>query len=282
MTKSPQATLADKFQKMHKEKDILVLPNSWDAGSAVIFEKEGFEAIGTTSAGIAYALGYPDGECICFEDIVDTTEKILNRICVALSVDVERGFGNTIQEVVCNIEHIIKKGAVGINIEDGILANKELSNMQEQCNLIAEISKIKDRLGINFVINARTDSLWLSTKKTKSEQIEESIIRANSYLKAGADCIFVPGLLEIEEIKMLVRGIDGPINIITTPSSPNIQELEKLGVARVSTGSGPVRASYALVKNISNELKTEGTYNNIYKTTIAYDKINYLFSKTCN
>lgn len=277
MTKETQSQLADKFQNMHKENRIIVLPNAWDAGSAVIFEKEGFSAIATTSAGISYSLGYPDGEIITFEDVLDTTKKIQKRISIPLSVDVERGYGNNTSEIVNNIQTIIEQGVVGINIEDGILAQKTLSDMNEQCKLISEISKIKNHLGINFVINARTDSFWLGTGKTKDEQLSQTIKRANKYLKAGADCIFVPGLLEVNEIEMLVQHIKGPVNIITTPSSPSIKELQKLGVARVSTGSGPVRASFALIKNISNELKDEGTYNNIYKTTIAYDKLNYIF-----
>lgn len=277
MTQKTQVELAKKFQNMHKENRILVLPNAWDAGSAVIFEKEDFNAIGTTSAGISYCLGYPDGEFITFDDVLDTTKKIQKRISIPLSVDVERGYGNTNSEIIDNIKKIIQEGAVGINIEDGILEKKELSDMNEQCDLIQEISKIKDELGIDFVINARTDSFWLQTCKTKDEQLSQAIKRGNKYLKAGADCIFVPGLLEIEDIEILVQHIKGPVNIITTPSSPSVIELQKLGVARVSTGSGPVRASFAKIKKISNELKKDGTYNNIYKTTIAYDKINYIF-----
>ncbi len=277
MNKTSQVELANKFQNMHKENRILVLPNAWDAGTAVIFEKEDFNAIGTTSAGISYSLGYPDGEFITFDDVLDTTQKILRRISIPLSVDVERGYGNTNSQIVSNIRKIIQEGAVGINLEDGILEEKELCDMQEQCDLIQEISKLKDSIGINFVINARTDSFWLGTAKTKDEQLSQAIKRGNKYLKAGADCVFVPGLLEINEIEMLVQHIKGPVNIITTPSSPGVKELQKLGVARVSTGSGPVRASFAKIKKISNELKKDGTYNNIYKTTIAYDKINYIF-----
>lgn len=277
MTKPTQIKLANNFQNMHKEKKILILPNAWDAGSAVVFEREGFEAIATTSAGISYSLGYPDGEFITFDDVLDTTKKIQKRISVALSVDVERGYSDTTIEIVNNIKNLIEAGVVGINIEDGILDKKELSDMQKQCDLIIEISKLKNTMGINFVINARVDSLWLATAVTKEKQIEQAIQRANSYLKAGADSVFVPGLLEVEDIKTLVQQINGPLNIITTPITPPTNELEKLGVARVSTGSGPVRATFALIKNISNELKNEGSYNSIYKTTIAYDKINDIF-----
>jgi len=276
MTKQMQIDLAENFQNMHKEKNILVLPNAWDAGSAVMFEKEGFNAIGTTSAGISYSLGYPDGECITFDDVLDTTKKIIRRIGVALSVDIERGYGENSEEIVNNVKQIINAGAVGINIEDGILALKELVNKEEQSKLIYEISKIKDTLGVNFVINARTDCFWLSTSNNKEELLKQTIIRANDYIKAGADCVFVPGEFNENDITLLVSQINGPINIIATPSISSTNELQKLGVSRVSTGSAPVRATYALIKNISYELKNKGTFHNIYKTTIPYDKLNFI------
>ncbi|NQY94389.1 MAG: isocitrate lyase/phosphoenolpyruvate mutase family protein, partial [Campylobacteraceae bacterium] len=237
MSKETQIKLADQFQKMHKEKKILVLPNAWDAGGAVIFEKEGFSAIGTSSAGISYSLGYPDGEYISFDDILDTTKKIKKRISIPLSVDVERGYGKSHIEISENIQKVIEEGAVGINLEDGILNSKDLSDITYQCDLIEKISKLKDTLGINFVINARTDAYWLNISDDKTLLFEETVKRANLYLNAGADCIFVPGMLSSEEIKMFVDQIQGPLNIITTPNTPSIESLEKLGVARVSTGS---------------------------------------------
>jgi len=277
MSKETQRELANQFQKMHTEKKILVLPNAWDAGGAVIFEKDGFSAIGTSSAGISYSLGYPDGEYISFDDIVDTTKKIKKRISIPLSVDVERGYGKDITATVQNIRIVIEEGAVGINLEDGLLNSQGLVDITKQCDLISEISKLKDALGINFVINARTDAYWLNLSTDKNVLFEQTVQRANLYLKAGADCIFVPGILDIEEIKMFVDEINGPINIIITPNTPSIDFLEKLGVARVSSGSAPARASYAQLKNISNELHNLGTYSNIFKTNIAYDKLNSIF-----
>jgi len=277
MSNETQRELANQFQKMHTEKKILLLPNAWDAGGAVIFEKDGFSAIGTSSAGISYSLGYPDGEYISFDDIVDTTKKIKKRISIPLSVDVERGYGKDITATVQNIRMVIEEGAVGINLEDGLLNSQGLVDMKKQCDLISEISKLKDTLGINFVINARTDAYWLNLSADKNVLFEQTIQRANLYLKAGADCIFVPGILDIEEIKMFVDEINGPLNIIITPNTPSIDFLEKLGVARVSSGSAPARASFALIKNISNELHQQGTYSNIFKTNIAYDKLNCIF-----
>lgn len=277
MNKEVQQKLAKEFHEMHSSNQILILPNAWDAGGAVIFEKEGFAAIGTTSAGISYSLGVSDGEFISIDDVLDTVTKIQKRITIALSVDCERGYGKTNEEIVQNIKAIIQAGAVGINIEDGLSSNCELINIDEQCKIIEDICTLKNELDINFVINARTDAFWLKIGETKEEQLSLSIKRANRYLKAGADCVFVPGVLTKADIEILVHHIHGPVNIIATPTSPNIQELQELGVSRVSLGSGPVRASLAIIKNIANEIIKEGTFHNMYKTTIAYDKANYLF-----
>lgn len=277
MNKEVQQELAKAFHKMHHSSNILILPNAWDAGSAVIFEKEGYEAVGTTSAGISYSLGVSDGEFITIDDVLDTVKKIQKRISIPLSVDCERGYGKTNEEIVKNIKAIIQAGAVGINIEDGLSSTCELTNMDEQCQIITDICTLKDELNINFVINARTDAFWLKIAKTKEEQLALSIERANRYLKAGADCVFVPGVLTKEDIETLVRHIQGPLNIIATPTSPNIRELQELGVSRVSLGSGPVRASLAVIKNIAHEIKEKGTFHNMYTTSIAYDKANFLF-----
>ena len=277
MNKNGQQELALKFQKMHTSNKILVLPNAWDAGGSVIFEKEGFEAIGTTSAGISYSLGLSDGEFITIDDILDTTKKIQRRITLPLSVDIERGFGKTNKEIIQNIKAVIQEGAVGINIEDGISSCNELTPLDEQCKIIEEIAQLKRDMGIDFVINARTDAFWLGIGSNKEEQLSLSIKRCNRYLKAGADCVFIPGGFNKEEIGILVKHIKGPLNIIATPTSPNIQELQELGVSRVSLGSGPVRAALAVIKNIANEVKNEGTFSHMYKTTIAYDKVNFMF-----
>lgn len=278
MTQELQQELAQKFQKMHTSHKILVLPNAWDAGSCVIFEREGFEAIGTTSAGMSYSLGLSDGEFLTIDDILDATRKMQRRITAALSVDIERGYGKTHEKIVKNVQSIIQEGVVGINIEDGISFTNELTPLDEQCKIIQDLAQLKIQMNIDFVINARTDTLWLGIGGNREEQLSLSINRCNRYLSAGADCVFVPGSLNKEEIAMLVKQINGPLNIIATPSCPTIHELESLGVARVSLGSGPVRAALAVIKNIAHEVKNEGTFHTMYTTTIAYDEANDMFN----
>ncbi len=277
MNKKTQIELAETFQKMHTNNRILVLPNAWDAGGAVIYEKEGFEAIGTTSAGISYSLGYSDGEYITIDDVLDTTRKILKRITLPLSVDIESGYETKNEEILKNISMIIKEGVVGINIEDTTESNQELKDIDTQSNLIKEIANLKKTLGINFVINARTDVYLVPSQQSNKTLLDETISRANKFLEAGADSIFIPADLSLEEISFLVQNINGPINILATPKGATIKELENVGVARVSLGSSPVRASFSNLQKISKDVLSSGNFKSIGENTISYDEINLIF-----
>jgi len=272
-----QKELAEHFQQLHTSEKLLVLPNAWDAGSAVIFEKTGFQAVGTTSAGIAYSLGYPDGEHISFENIVDCSKKILKRTTVPISVDIETGFGDSPESIQSNVKQIIELGAVGINIEDGIIAPETgLIDLELQIERIKAIAELKHELDIPFVINARTDVYWLGVGEEK-DRLSLAVGRARAYTTAGADCIFIPGILQLETIKTLVNEIPLPINLIATPEGLSPSELEALGVSRLSLGSGPVRATLALTQTIAKELK-QGSFDTMLEKTINYQKANELCS----
>lgn len=277
MNKERQIALAEGFRDLHTAPDLLVLPNAWDAGSAVIFEKEGFSAVGTTSAGIAYSLGYPDGEQVRLGDLLEVEQRILRRLSVPLSVDVETGYGAEVTQVVNTVTQVVELGAVGINLEDGSSGvPPSLLDLTEQCEKIRALRRLKENLGIPFVINARTDVFWLQIGESKS-RMAKSIERADAFLEAGADCIFVPGRLEPSLIRKLTAAISGPLNIIATPDCPSVAELEGLGVARLSLGSSPVRAALGITQKIARELKRRGTYTSMYETTIPYKQANLLF-----
>lgn len=278
MIKERQIELAHRFQEFHKSRNLLLLPNAWDAGSAVIFEKEGFDAVGTTSAGIAYSLGYPDGEHITLPDLLDIESKIIRRISVPLTVDLETGYGNSLSQILSTVQNVIEGGAVGINIEDGLNGEyPTLFDCREQCQKIREIKRLKEITGIPFVLNARTDIYWLAIGDPK-QRLNEAIQRSNFYLEAGADCVFVPGLLTQKVIRDLVIEINGPINIITTPICPNVSALEDLGVSRLSIGSGAIRAVLGIAQKIARELKQNGSFISMYETTITYEEANNLFN----
>lgn len=277
MNKEQQIHLAHRFQALHQTPKLLCLPNAWDAGSAVIFEKEGFEAIGTTSAGIAYSLGYPDGEQMTVADLLEVEHKIIRRITIPLTVDIETGYGGNLSEILNTVQSVIEGGAVGINIEDGLSGDSPaLFDCREQCQKISEIKRLQAITGIPFVINARTDVYWLSLGEPE-RRLNTAIKRANAYLEAGADCAFVPGLMTAELISELVKEIKGPVNIIATPVCPPVSELEALGVSRLSIGSGAARAALGITQRIARELKQPGSFTSLAEIAIRYDAANNLF-----
>ena len=274
-----QAERAELFQALHRTPEMLVLPNAWDAGSAVIFEKAGFRAIGSTSAGIAYSLGYPDGEKVPFDEMLAVQERIVRRIGVPFSMDIETGFGSGIAEVRRIVEQVVSAGAVGINVEDGRNARQaHLVDLQFQCELLREIVRFRDGSAVPFVINARTDSFWLGLG-SPADALRESVERANAYLDAGADCAFVPGNLGRETIEALVREVHGPLNVIAAPNTPAPKLLEEMGVARLSLGSGPARASLATVREIAQAVRG-GSLGFLESVALSYAEANSLMSDT--
>jgi 2-methylisocitrate lyase-like PEP mutase family enzyme len=274
-----QFELAKRFYNLHLGPKLLILANVWDVGSAVIFERAGFAALGTTSAGIAYSLGYPDGERINLDDILDFERKIVNKVHIPLSVDIETGYGKTIDDVVATVKRVIGASAVGINLEDGQATDSlSLIDLREQCHRIEAIARLKTDFGVPFVINARTDAVWLEIGDHQA-QMETAIRRANAYLEAGADCVFVPGALEPQSIKTLVQRIDGPLNVILTPNCPSVADLESLGVARLSLGSAPVRAVLGLTQRLALEIMEGGNLMGIFEHAIPYQSANELFGQ---
>jgi 2-methylisocitrate lyase-like PEP mutase family enzyme len=264
MVSSIQKERAELFLKFHQEKEILVLLNSWDIGSSKLIEASGYKAIATTSMGIAASLGYPDGQVIQLPEMIEVITGIVNAVQVPVTVDVEAGYGNDSGEIVDSVKKIIATGIVGINIEDSINLSPILVDEMEFCERISAIRSLSDSLGFHLVINARTDSFYTSSGSARAN-LSESIRRGNKYREAGADCIFVQPVWEKETIAALVKEIDAPINILSNPGigagiPPSVGELQDLGVARLSLGSGLMKATLALIKKVADELSERGTY----------------------
>lgn len=265
MVSTIQKEKAEKFLKFHRDREILVLLNSWDIGSSKLIEACGYKAIATTSMGIAASLGYPDCQIIQLSEMIETITGIVNGVTAPVTVDIEAGYGNNIYEIIESVKKIIATGIVGINIEDSIDLNPVLIDEMEFCERISAIRALSDSLGFHLVINARTDSFYTSSG-SRLEKLSESIKRGNKYREAGADCIFVQPVWEKETISTLVREINAPINILANPGigtglPPSVPELQALGVARLSLGSGLMKATLALIKKVADELTENGTYN---------------------
>ncbi len=274
MVSSIQKEKAELFLKFHQGKEILVLLNSWDIGSSKLIEASGYKAIATTSMGIAASLGYPDSQVIQLSEMLQAITGIVNGVQVPVTVDIEAGYGNNLNEIIDSVKKIIATGIVGINIEDSIDLNPVLIDEMEFCERISAIRALSDSLGFHLVINARTDSFYVSSGSPR-EKLSESIKRGNKYREAGADCIFVQPVWEKEMISTLVKEINAPINILANPTigagvTPSISELQDLGVARISLGSSLMKATLALIKKVADELSEKGTYNILLDTLTPF------------
>lgn len=271
-----QRAKAIQFRELHHGPRILVLPNAWDIASARIFEQAGFPAIATTSAGVANSLGFPDGERISREEMLGVVGRIAAAVSVPVSADMEAGYGRTPEEMAETARAVIAAGAIGLNVEDSI-EERTLYDVSLQVEKIQAIREAATAAGVPLVINARTD-VYLAAVGEPATRFEHAVRRANAYCQAGADCLFLPGVRDAETIAKLVKEIQGPVNVLAGPGVPPAAELEKLGVARVSVGSGPSRATLALVRRIAQELLTSGTYTAFTENTISYAEANRIFA----
>jgi 2-methylisocitrate lyase-like PEP mutase family enzyme len=270
MVSSHQKEKAELFLKYHLTEEILVLLNSWDIGSSKLIEACGYKAIATTSMGVAASLGYPDCQVITLSEIIQVTTGIVKAVHVPVSVDIEAGYGNDLNEIIESVKKIIATGIVGVNIEDSLDLSPALIDEKEFCERISAIRALSDSLGFHLVINARTDSFYV-TSGSQQKKLSESIKRGNKYREAGADCIFVQPVSDKEIISTLVKEINAPINILANPTigtgaTPSISELQDLGVARVSLGSSLMKATLALIKKVADELSEKGNYNILLDT----------------
>ena len=265
---------AERLRALHAGPRILVLCNAWDAASARIVEEAGFPAVATTSAGIANSLGYPDGQRVSREEMAEAVARVARAVAVPVSADMESGYGLTPEAAAETARAAIAAGAVGMNLEDAI-EEREFIDIRLQADRVRAAREAGEHAGVPLVINARTD-VYLSGIGTPAEQFEQAVRRANAYREAGADCLFLPGATDAALIARLVSEIDGPINILAGPATPPVGELERLGVRRVSMGSGPMRATMALLQRIARELAQSGTYTAFTRDTISYTEANRL------
>ncbi len=258
-----QVTKAEAFRAMHRGPKVLLLPNAWDVASARVFEEAGIGAIATTSAGIAFGLGYPDGQKISREEMLAVVARIASGVAVPVTADVEAGYGNRPDDAARTAQAVIEADAIGMNLEDGTGDSAHpLTDLALQLEKIAAVVETGRKAGVALVLNARTD-VYLRDVGPAERRYGEAVRRLAAFRDAGADCLFAPGLRDSETIGRLVKDLAFPVNILAGPGSPSIPALEKLGVARVSLGSGPMRASLGLARRIAHELKSTGTYNTL-------------------
>lgn len=269
-----QKNKAALFQTMHKQNELFILPNIWNAGGAKIFERSGFKALATTSAGIAFANGFPDGEALPFDILLNSVKQITSRMTVPLSVDFERGYSEVDQEIQENTKQLLYAGAVGLNLEDG-LPDKKISDPQSMKEKLAVLTPIKKELDIDFLINSRVDTYWNQIGDPAS-RLSETIDRANNYFSWGADCVFVPGNIPIIELEILIKEVEKPINILLNKELKNVSTLQRIGVQRISLGSSLSRNSISNLFNQS-ELIKECNFESLLASSLSYEYVNQFF-----
>lgn len=251
------------FAERHRGPGMIVLPNAWDPGSAVMLARAGFPFVATTSAGISFAQGVADGERLSRSRMLELAGQIAAAVDVPVTADLEAGYGPLPEDVAETVKGAFEAGLVGCNIEDGTSDPDrpliELPLAVERIHAGAEAARAT---GAPFVLNARTDP-YLARVGTPQENLAEAIRRANAYREAGADCLFVPGALGPETIATLVREIQGPVNVLGARGGAaqtlSMAELEALGVRRASLGGSLMLATLALVQRAAAELLERGT-----------------------
>ncbi len=273
-----QQARAEALRALHHEPFPLILPNAWDVVSARLFEEAGCRAIGTTSAGIAATLGYPDGERVPRAEMLAVVGRIAHAVTIPVTADIEAGYGDTPAEAARTAQAVIAAGAVGLNLEDGTGdRGRPLADNAAQMAKIHAIREVAVAAAMPLVLNARTDVYWLAAGDAEG-CFAAAVERLRAYWAAGADCLFVPGVVDGETIGQLVRAVEGPLNVLAGAGTPAIADLGRLGVKRVSVGSAPLRATLGLVRRIADEVLRKGTYTAMTTDALPYAEVNQLLA----
>jgi 2-methylisocitrate lyase-like PEP mutase family enzyme len=263
------------FRQLHRGPAVLILPNAWDVASARIFESAGFPAIATTSAGIAFSLGYPDGQRIPREEMMARIGRIARAVQVPVTADIEAGYGSSPEDAAKTTRDLIQAGVVGMNLEDGSgNPDRPLIDLPLAIEKVRAARQAAVEMRAQIWINARTD-VYLQPGGDPDADYSEALRRLLAFREAAADSVFSPGLKDAETIRRLASAVECPLNILALPGTPSIPDLEKLGVRRVSVGSGPMRATLTLLRRVAEELKTSGTYSTM-EGAIPHAEVNKL------
>ncbi|MQM25948.1 isocitrate lyase/PEP mutase family protein [Glycomyces albidus] len=249
--------LAQRFRTLHTTPPLL-LPNCWDAASAAVIADAGARAIATTSAGVAWSLGRPDGDALERDAAIAAIERVVRAVDVPVTADIESGFGATAKDVGETLAAVAAAGAVGVNIEDTVAEPPgSLRPVEEQ---VERLAAAREGAGPDLFINARID-IYLAGIGEESTRLEATIERATAYAEAGADGIFVPGTTDPDTVAALVKAIRLPLNVMAGPGSPAPSALGRLGVSRISLGPQLASAAYAAARRATIALLDSDSYD---------------------
>jgi len=259
-----QAELAEAFRARHRQKPVLLLPNAWDGASARLFVAAGFDAIATTSGGLAWALGYPDGEVAPWDEVVAATRRIVRAAGLAVTADIEAGYAETPEQLGRHVAEIIGTGVVGINLEDGRHATPPLRTLEDAAARIAAARAAARQAGVSIVINARCDVyFYMAQQHDDAWRLAETVKRCNAYVAAGADCVYPFGVRDAKIIGELAAAIDAPVNVTGRAGMGDAASLERLGVARITIASAPTLVAMSAVKALADDLRATGRFDGL-------------------
>jgi 2-methylisocitrate lyase-like PEP mutase family enzyme len=274
-----QVEKAERFRKLHGGPNILALPNAWDVASARILEEARYPAIATSSAGIAFSLGYPDGQRVSRDQMLEVVGRIAHAVRVPVTADMEAGYGTTVKDMEETTKAVIAAGAIGMNLEDVTGQDESLQvDTVQQVEKIRAIRAISSSHGVPLVLNARTD-IYLMPIGEAATRLDRTVERLRAYRQAGADCVFAPGVRDRDTIAELLKAIAAPLNILISPTCPSLAELEEMGVARVSAGSAVMRAALGLVRRIGKEWMETGTSNSLFDGAVPFADLNRMMGR---
>lgn len=272
MLTEAQARRAEAFAALHRPGDPLLLPNAWDVGSAVAIVQAGAKAVATTSAGVAWSLGVPDGADLGPDRAAAAVERIVAAVPVPVSADIEAGYGPGPDAVAKTVTAVVEAGAVGINLEDRSGdPDVPLFTPAEQAERLAAAREAASGRGVRLWINARTD-IFLAGVGPAERRLDYALERAEHYAAAGADSLFVPGLVDPAALAELVAG-PLPVAVMVWAGAPSVTELAAARVARISLGSAIAQAAYAVAARATTEMLTAGTYGST-ADAMPYDAMN--------
>jgi 2-methylisocitrate lyase-like PEP mutase family enzyme len=255
---STQRGLAENLRSLHDR--TLVLPNAWDAASAALIAQAGAAAIATTSGGVAWSAGKPDGHGLTREEMADLVARIVRVVDVPVTADIEGGYGPSAADVAATVRAVVEAGAVGVNLEDSTAPGGPLFDVGAQVERVRAARDAAAEAGLpELWINIRTD-VYLFGIGEPEGRLDEVLSRAGAYVGAGADSLFVPGLIDLGTLRTLVEQSPLPVNVMVWPGAPSVAELEAVGVRRISVGTAIAQAAYAVAERAAAELLEKGTY----------------------
>ncbi|MES2938618.1 MAG: isocitrate lyase/phosphoenolpyruvate mutase family protein [Pseudomonadota bacterium] len=249
------------FFSLHTAGQPLILPNAWDAASAALFQDTGAAAIATSSASLAWSLGYADGGGLPRQELLGAVGRILRLARVPVTVDIEDGYSDDPADVAALAAQLAEAGVAGINLEDG---------SKPPALLAAKIAAIRAKLGAGTLfVNARTD-VYLRGQAPAGQEVAMTVERAQQYRAAGADGIFVPGLRAPAQVAEIAKQVPLPLNLMMLPGLAPVQELAASGMRRLSAGSATFQAAYGVVRARVQVLLSQGAVDGLFEGSVSY------------